>query len=224
MRRNRLVGLGILCLLMIGTAGAQVTSGTIFGRVKDASGAYVGNATVTVRSPGTGAERIVTTSDDGNFVVPNMPPSTYDITIEARGFKKLEAHGVALSAADKLNAGEFVLAVGASAESVTVTADAGQLQLQSNSGERSDVITSKQLNDVAMSGRNVLDYMKLIPGVSGTFDGHASGTGGNDSYNINGTRATNTSSPLTAPPTWIPATTAVRMSPSTPMPSRKSKY
>src|SRR5665811_1863749 len=40
-----------------------------------------------------------------------------------------------------------------------------------------------------MNGRNVLDYMKLIPGVSGTFDGHASGTGGIDSFNINGTRA-----------------------------------
>jgi hypothetical protein len=180
---------GILCLLMVGTAGAQVTSGTIYGRVKDASGAYIGNAKVTVNSPEVGAERTVTTTGSGDFVVPDMPPSTYDVTIEAPGFKKIEAHRVILNAADKLNAGEFVLAVGASAESVTVNADEAQLQLQSNSGERSDVITSKQLNDVAMNGRNVLDYMKLIPGVSGTFDGHASGTGGNDSYNINGTRA-----------------------------------
>jgi hypothetical protein len=39
-------------------------------------------------------------------------------------------------------------------------------------------ITSKQLNDVALNGRNVLDYMKLVPGVSGVVDGHASGTGG----------------------------------------------
>ncbi len=168
---------------------AQVTTGTIFGRVKDSSGAYISKAKVTVKSPAIGAQRVVTTSDNGDFVVTNMPPSTYDITIEAQGFKKIEAHGVVLSAADKLGAGEFVLDVGASAESVTVTADAGQLQLQSNSGERSDVITSKQLNDVAMNGRNVLDYMKLIPGVSGTFDGHASGTGGIDSFNINGTRA-----------------------------------
>src|SRR3982074_926877 len=180
---------GILCLLMVGTAGAQVTSGTIYGRVKDASGAYIGNAQVTVKSPEVGAERSVTTTDSGDFVVPDMPPSTYDITIEAPGFKKIEAHRVILSAADKLNAGEFVLVVGADTESVTVTADTGQLQLQSNSGERSDVITSKQLNDVAMNGRNVLDYMKLIPGVSGTFDGHISGTGGNAAYSINGTRA-----------------------------------
>jgi hypothetical protein len=191
MKRDWLVGLGVgvLCLLMLGSVVAQVTSGTIFGRVKDASGAYIGSATVTVRSPDTGAARTVTTSDSGDFVVPDMPPGTYTITIDAKGFKKLDAQGVVLSAADKLNAGEFVLAVGADTESVTVTADAGQLQLQSNSGERSDVITDKQLNDVAINGRNVLDYMKLIPGVSGLFDGHQSGTGGLDSYNINGTRA-----------------------------------
>ncbi|HXO33326.1 MAG TPA: carboxypeptidase regulatory-like domain-containing protein [Candidatus Acidoferrales bacterium] len=191
MRRDWLIGLGagVLCLLMLGSAVAQVTSGTIFGRVKDASGAYVGGAIVIVRSPDFGAARSVTTNDTGDFVVPDMPPGTYSISIEAKGFKKLDEQGVVLNAADKLNAGEFALAVGASTESVSVTADAGQLQLQSNSGERSDLITSKQLNDVALNGRNVLDYMKLIPGVAGTLDAHQSGTGGLDAYNINGTRA-----------------------------------
>src|SRR5581483_8160870 len=70
-----------------------------------------------------------------------------------------------------------------------VIADAGQLQLQSNSGERSDLITDKQLNDVAMNGRMVLDYMKLIPGVISAFDGSASTTYGIGAFNINGTRA-----------------------------------
>ncbi len=63
------------------------------------------------------------------------------------------------------------------------------MQLQSNSGERSDLITSKQLNDVAMNGRNVLDYMKLVPGVISGFNGAVSATGGLDQMNINGTRA-----------------------------------
>jgi hypothetical protein len=88
-----------------------------------------------------------------------------------------------------LNAGDLALQVGGSEASVEVTADAAQIQLQSNSGERSDLISGKQLNDVAMNGRNVLDYMKLIPGIVSSFDGHASGTGGNDAFNINGTRA-----------------------------------
>jgi len=168
---------------------AQVTSGTISGTVKDQSGGYAANATVTVRDASTGVVRSVSTSEGGGFVAPNLPPGTYAITIELAGFKKLEKTGVIVSAADRLNAGDFVLTVGTTADEITVTAESGELQLQSNSGERSDLISGKQLNDVALNGRNVLDYMKLVPGVISSFDGHASGTGGLDSMNINGTRA-----------------------------------
>jgi hypothetical protein len=66
--------------------------------------------------------------------------------------------------------------------------DAGQIQLQASSGERSDVITGKQLDDVAMNGRNVLDYMKLVPGMVGLPDLHQSGTGSLANFSINGTR------------------------------------
>jgi hypothetical protein len=181
----------MVVVLLIGCSSliAQVTSGTIFGVVTDASGAVVSGATVTVANPATGLDRKITSGGSGEFSAPNLLPGTYVITVEAQGFKKLEKTGFVLNAADKLNAGQFALDVGTASESVTVTADAGQIQLQASSGERSDVVTSKQLNDVAINGRNVLDYLKLIPGFSGTFDGHASGTGGNDSYNINGTRA-----------------------------------
>jgi hypothetical protein len=144
---------------------------------------------VTISNPANGLTRTVTTSGTGEFVAPNLLPGTYNIRVEAKGFKKLESQGLVLSAADKLNAGDLTLDVGAATDEVTVTADAGQVQLQSDSGERSDLITSKQLDQVAMNGRNVLDYLKLVPGMSGTFDAHASGTGGIDAYNINGTRA-----------------------------------
>jgi hypothetical protein len=168
---------------------AQVTSGTIFGTVKDQTGALVANANVTVTNPATGVVRRIPANESGGFVVPNLPPGTYRITVEAPGFKKLEKSDIVLSAADNLNAGDFLLAVGATTETVTVNADAGQIQLQSNSGERSDLVTSRQLNDIALNGRNVLDYLKLVPGISGTLDAHESGTGGLDAYNINGTRA-----------------------------------
>jgi len=175
--------------LIASTALGQVTSGTIFGRVKDATGAVIKDASVTISNPENGLTRKVTTSDSGEFVAPNLLPGTYNIAVEAKGFKKLESQGFVLSAADKLNAGELTLAVGVMSDQVTVTADAGQIQLQSDSGERSDVISNRQLNNVAINGRNVLDYMKLIPGVSGTFSGSVSGTGGIDGFNVNGTRA-----------------------------------
>lgn len=161
----------------------------MFGDVTDPSGAVIPGAKVTAHADSIGVTRTVTASGTGEFVIPNLPPATYTVTVESKGFKALKKEGVILNAADKLNAGQFALPVGTTDSQVTVTADAAQLQLQSNSGERSDIITSKQLNEVALNGRNVLDYMKLVPGVSGMYDGHASGTGGNDAFNINGTRA-----------------------------------
>jgi len=178
----------ILCLACA-PLSAQVTSGTIFGTVTDSSGAFVKAASVTVASAATGVSRVVMTSETGEFVAPSLPPGTYEITAEAQGFKKLAKTNIILSAADKLNAGEFVLQVGATTDSVTVTAEGAELQLQSNSGERSDLITNKQINDVALNGRMILDYMKLIPGVVSTFDGSAATTYGIGAFNVNGTRA-----------------------------------
>src|SRR6202049_5406335 len=77
---------------------AQVTSGTIFGTVKDQSGAYVANVTVSVRDAETGVDRSVSPGEGGGFVVPNLPPGTYAIAIELAGFKRLEKTGVILSA------------------------------------------------------------------------------------------------------------------------------
>ncbi|MGB7847304.1 MAG: carboxypeptidase regulatory-like domain-containing protein [Candidatus Acidiferrum sp.] len=180
----------VCVLLLFATfAVGQITSGTISGSVKDPSGAAVPDATVVATDADKGVTRTVTTGASGEFVFPNLPPGKYKVTVELKGFKKIEKSDIIVNVADHVNAGELALEMGTTTESVTVTADAGQIQLQSNSGERSDLISNKQLEDVAMNGRNVLDYMKLIPGVISGFDGHASGTGGLDTMNINGTRA-----------------------------------
>ncbi len=183
-----LVG-GLLILLLAWPAAGQVTTGTISGTVKDPTGGVLTNATVTAVDASQGIRRTVTTSDTGDFVFANMPPGTYAITAESEGFRKLTKNNAILNVADHLNVGDFVLQVGAVAESVTVMADTGALQLQSSSGERSDLITDKQLNDIALNGRMILDYMKLVPGIVSSYDGSGSGTGGLDQFNINGTRA-----------------------------------
>jgi len=183
-------GLAAVCLLLLaGLAAGQVTTGTISGIVKDPSGGVVAGAQVTANEPDKGITRIVESGSSGEFVFTSLPPGKYTISVEVQGFKKLEKSNVILSVADHVNAGDLTLQMGATVESVTVTADAGQIQLQSNSGERSDLISNKQLEDVAMNGRNVLDYMKLVPGVISSFDGHASGTGGLDAMNFNGGRS-----------------------------------
>jgi len=187
----------VFCLFLILTAAfspvpalrAQVTSGTIFGSVQDPTGALIPTATIRATEASKGVTRGGTASSTGSFSLPNLPPGTYTLQVTAPGFGTLSKSGVILNAADNLNAGIFTLQIGAAAASVTVTADNGQLQVQANSGERSDLITGQQLEEVATNGRNVLDYLRLIPGVTGVGQFGASGTGGIDSYNINGTRA-----------------------------------
>lgn len=182
-----LVALTLCCLSLL--SFAQVTSGNMFGVVQDPSGAVISGAKVTAHADAIGVTRTVTTNDSGEFAITNLPNGNYTLTVEMQGFQTVNKEGVILAVGDRLNAGHIALPVNAAGGQVTVTADAGQLQLQSNSGERSDEITSRQLNDVALNGRNPLDYLKLVPGVSGMVDAHASGTGGLDSFNINGTRA-----------------------------------
>ncbi len=189
---SRLLNMLLLIVLIAcfsGAAFGQATSGTIFGTVKDPSGAVVAGATVTAGAADIGLTRTATSSDSGEFAFPNLPPATYSITVTAKGFKTHVTTGVVVGATDRVSAGAQVLEVGGTETSVSVTAEGAQIQLQSNSGERSDTITSKQLNDVALNGRMVLDYVKLVPGVISSFDGHQSGTGGIDGFNINGTRA-----------------------------------
>ena len=167
---------------------AQVTSGTILGSVQDTTGAVIPRAKVTATAASIGSTRTVTSNANGTFSLPNLPVGTYHLTVTANGFETLQKDGIVLSSADHLNAGAFILKVGAEATTVTVSADTGQMQIQASSGERSDLITGKQLNDIALNGRNVLDILRVIPGVSGVGSFGASGTGGLDTYSINGTR------------------------------------
>ncbi len=167
---------------------AQVTSGTILGSIQDSSGAVIPGAKVTATAASIGVNRTVVSGRNGTFSIPNLPAAVYQVSVTAKGFVTSEKDGVVLSSADNLNAGAFTLNVGSEATSVTVAADTGQLQIQANSGERSDLITGKQLNDIALNGRNVLDILRVIPGVSGVGSFGVSQTGGLDTYSVNGTR------------------------------------
>ena len=181
--------LPIVFLLLISSSFAQVIGGSITGDVKDALGAYVPKATVNAKAPSIGVDRVTTTNGEGTFSFTSLPPGEYTITVTAAGFKQFSKTQVALGSGDRLSVGSFVLQVGAADASVTVEATPGELQLQSESGERAGVVTSKQLNDLGMNGRMLFDYLKVIPGVISTFNGEQSNKGGLGSFQVNGTRA-----------------------------------
>ena len=186
--QTTLAALAGLLLCSAVPAFAQVTSGSIFGSIQDPSGAVIPGATVVATASSIGVTRTVTSSKNGTFSLSNLPAAEYQISVQAKGFETIDKGGVILSSADSLNAGTFTLKVGSASTTVTVSANTGTLQIQANSGERSDLITGKQLNDIALNGRNVLDILRVVPGVSGVGSFGASGTGGLTSYSVNGTR------------------------------------
>ena len=176
-------------ILSAAAAGAQDT-GSITGTVKDQSGGVLPGATVTLVNTAVAVNQTAVTNTQGTFIFPLLPAGTYTITVELTGFKKAGKTNVILLVASKVNAGDFVLEVGDMNESVSVEADAGRLQIQTESGERSDVVTNRQLRDIALNGRNIADMMKLVPGViaGGTIT-TSTVTNVVGGFNINGTRA-----------------------------------
>jgi hypothetical protein len=187
---TRVYGHLLLAFLLLVTtvSRGQSSAGSIFGNIEDINRAAVAGAVVTVTDDTTRLTLQTTSSADGSFVIPQLPPGRYTISVEKTGFKKVEKADVILTTAGKLNAGRFVLEVGAVGETVTVMADAGQLQLKSESGERSDLLTGTQIKDLALNGRNMLDLLKTVPGVVSNVRGLVSGPGGLGDFSMNGTR------------------------------------
>src|SRR5262249_52326822 len=170
----------------------QSTSGSITGTVKDNAGAPVADASVLVTNPATNLTRKVTTNSVGVFTATQLPPGNYTIAVEKGGFKKFEKTNVILNAIDLVNAGDFTLDVGAVTDTVTVTADAGRMEIQSETGERSGLVTGTQLKELAINGRKYHDFLKTLPGVitgTVTSGATASSTGSLGSFNVNGTRS-----------------------------------
>lgn len=177
----------IFVLLLSVTALAQ-TSASLSGVVHDPQGNAVVGAKVTLSDPTRKLQLDATTSGEGTFTFTPIQPSTYTVSVEAQGFKKAVRTGIVVDAADRQSTGVIALEVGQIGDVVEVTADAGQLQIKTESGEQSSVINNTQLQNLAINGRNYLDLLKLTPGVVVTTGFVTSGPGGFGNISIAGAR------------------------------------
>jgi Carboxypeptidase regulatory-like domain len=183
------IGLGLLAALSLAisiTSFAQSDSTQISGFVKDQAGGVISGAKVTVRSETKSLERSATTNSEGYFVITNLPPDFYGITVEASGFKQFQEKGRKLD--PNLPASiEVGLQPGQVTETVTVTASTAQVQSESSTVGK--LVEINQVEKLQLNGRNPLFLAILKPGVN---SGNALGqfsfgltTGG---LNINGSR------------------------------------
>jgi outer membrane receptor protein involved in Fe transport len=151
----------------------------ISGQVQDSSGSVVPNATVTATETQTGLSRVAPTNDSGNYVISNLPIGKYNVTAEAKGFKKAVLSAVELTVDSKL-ALNLTLELGSLSETVTVQAQAAQVETAT--GEVGRLITGQQATQLQLNGRNFPQLLALVPGVSTTYSSGFSLFGG---YGVN---------------------------------------
>src|ERR1700682_224351 len=161
MRYISMLAVGLFCA--VGAIG-QTNKGGISGTVLDQNGAAVPGAAVTVTNTGTNQAVKVTTSGDGAFSVSSLDPVKYRIVVEMAGFKRAIIESVKVDTASIANT-NITLETGAVAETVTITGDAALLNTES--GVTSQTITERQIQDLPLNNRSVLDLAVTMPNVSG---------------------------------------------------------
>ncbi|HEU5412337.1 MAG TPA: TonB-dependent receptor [Candidatus Angelobacter sp.] len=152
----------------ISAAAQSAASATIIGTVADPQGAVVPGAKVTATNVDTGVPRSVNTTSTGNYVLPNLPPGTYNIKVEAKGFAEANSKNLKLNVGDQQTL-NFNVAIAGSSQTIEVTAEAPLIETT-----KTDVSTSvtdvemQKLPTFAATTGGVNDYASLAltaPGV-----------------------------------------------------------
>jgi outer membrane receptor protein involved in Fe transport len=154
---------GILLLAQIALAQSQATTGNIEGRVVDSNGAAVANVTVTAKNKDTGAEKNAQSKDEGNFVLPLLPPGNYTVTTAAgQGFGAATYENVRVTVGAQ-NTLEIVLSAGGSVNVVDVSAEGQGVETTRTS--ISSTVEERRVINLPTNGRNFLDFVTLTPGI-----------------------------------------------------------
>ncbi len=161
--------LGLACLgflaLLASAAYAQLTEGSISGKVTDPSGAIVAGAKVTATNAGTGFTSNESTDNIGYFRVSHLAPGTYQLQVEASGFQTTVVKGVTVNV-NKVTPLQITVAIGSVQQSVTVTG--AEPLVQTEEGRLSNTISTREVTDLPLNGRQVYQLVTLEPGVTAT--------------------------------------------------------
>ena len=179
----------IVILLALGTVAWAQDNATVTGTVLDPSGAAVANVAISITNSATGQVRETVSNSAGDYRFANVGVGTYTLAASMTGFHKYTKTGIVVNVAQTQES-TINLSVGSTQESVTVEADA--LQLQTETSELSSLISGQQVTQIATNGRNVTSLASLGMGKSNNLPSY-SGANALTSANgisFNGTRNT----------------------------------
>ena len=183
----------LICPLVYGQA-----NGSFSGTVTDKTGSVITGATVRITSQGTGVSREVQTDTSGHFLVPLLPVAFYTIHVESSGFQTTEQRDIRLQV-DEHREINFTLAPASVSEKVEVNAT--EVAVQTANPTLGQVITSQQVADLPLNGRDFVQLATLTPGTTqetnknSFFNGGPSSevsTRGSYSLSVGGSRASST--------------------------------
>src|ERR1700733_1168171 len=211
MRRIQLFVL-LTTIALASIAFAQTTSGDLVGTIKDPSGAFISNATVTVTNEETGVAVSVKAGSSGEFRASNLLPGKYDLVVGSSGFQPYTLRGLVVEL-NKTSTTNVTLTIGAST-TVEVAAEAGAV-LDTTSTNLTQSFDNVELTDLpstsagGSTGFGVLNASLLSPGVAssgGIGIGVGPSIGGqrprNNNFTIEG--IDNNNKAVTGPLVYIP--------------------
>lgn len=160
----------ILSIALVGAPAAlsQNISATLRGTVRDGSGSVITGALVSVQNTGTGVTHSTTTNSSGDYVVVQLPPASYAVTVSARGFEPSTFTGIVLNVAQEARV-DAALKIGTVAQQVEVSSTA--ILLQTEDSVNGSVIDSQKLEELPSNSRNFWQEAQLDPNVSPTTSG-----------------------------------------------------
>ena len=139
----------------------SVNGGSIGGTITDPSGAAISGASITITGTDTGSKKQLTTDKSGYYQVGPLNPGNYTVSVTAAGFQTTTVSTVIRTGT--ATPGTFKLSIGSSSTEISV--EAGAVQVNTEQGGVSDVITKEQINSLPINGRNFMDVAQIEPGV-----------------------------------------------------------
>src|SRR5881409_1568682 len=165
--RNRCLW-SLVCILVLSVLPAMgQTQASISGVIRDASGAVIPGAMVTVTNPATNQVRSAISNEAGVYNFPALQPGMYNIKVEIGGFRTLTRNDVELQVQQTARI-DFTLQVGAVTEVVEVIG--GTTLMTTENATVGTVIENKRIVDMPLNGRNFLQLVSLSPNVSYGFN------------------------------------------------------
>src|SRR5713101_6727234 len=163
MTRKHAVLILVLVLLGVPFVSAQVGTSSITGAVIDSSGAVVAGAKVEAKNEGTGLVFVQNTTNSGNYSFASLTPGSYSITVTLTGFQTFSGvHNIRRVGTPLVV--DVTLSVGTIGQTVQVV-ESNYQRLETSNATVSDVLDTKQIQNLPLNGRNPLSLLTLEPGV-----------------------------------------------------------